>query len=103
MTEADGKTLAMAWEEDGQAISVSGILDRQSLLAIANGLAPYKEPLILFERMQGRSIHHKAIRRETLTVDASAYQLIASRRTKPLSKSYRTSRGKANWPKLQKT
>ena len=41
VTEADGKTLAVAWEEDGQAISVSGILDRQSLLAVANGLAPY--------------------------------------------------------------
>jgi hypothetical protein len=41
MTEANGKTLAVAWEEDGRAISVSGILDRQSLLAIANGLAPY--------------------------------------------------------------
>jgi hypothetical protein len=41
VTEADGKTLALAWEEDGRAISVSGILDRQSLLAIAKGLAPY--------------------------------------------------------------
>jgi hypothetical protein len=41
VTEADGKTLAVAWEEGGRAISVSGILDRQSLLAIANGLAPY--------------------------------------------------------------
>jgi hypothetical protein len=43
VTEADGKTLAIAWAEGGQAISVSGTLDRQSLLAIANGLAPYKK------------------------------------------------------------
>jgi hypothetical protein len=41
VTEGDGKTLALAWEENGQAISVSGNLDRQSLVAIANGLAPY--------------------------------------------------------------
>lgn len=41
VTEADGKTQSLAWEEDGRAISVSGMLDRQSLLAIANGLAPY--------------------------------------------------------------
>jgi hypothetical protein len=43
VTEADGKTLAIAWAEDGHAISVSGILDRQSLLAIASGLTPYKK------------------------------------------------------------
>jgi hypothetical protein len=42
VTEADGKTLALAWEEEGRAISVSGGPDRQSLLAIADGLAPYK-------------------------------------------------------------
>lgn len=42
VTEADGKTMAIAWAENGQAISVSGMLDRQSLQAIANGLAPYK-------------------------------------------------------------
>ena len=41
VTEGDGKTLALAWEVNGQAISVSGSLDRQSLVAIANGLAPY--------------------------------------------------------------
>jgi Domain of unknown function (DUF4367) len=41
VTETDGKTLAIAWEENGRAISVGGNLDRQSLLAIANGLAPY--------------------------------------------------------------
>jgi hypothetical protein len=43
VTEPDGKTLALAWEENGRAISVSGIQDRQSLLAIANGLAPYEK------------------------------------------------------------
>jgi hypothetical protein len=41
VTEMDGKTLALAWEEDGRAISVSSALDRQGLLAIARGLAPY--------------------------------------------------------------
>jgi hypothetical protein len=42
VTEADGKTLALAWAEDGRALSVSGSLDHQSLLAIANGLASYR-------------------------------------------------------------